>query len=111
MKQYGISSWLVQNLSADEAIETLAASGFKKVELSATDSELLQAWENDPMGIHPHDVDAAGKDHFIPELDASGFQSGRTLEISQKTGKCAKPSRATGEAAAPMLGMFHFQVG
>ena len=50
-KRYGISSWIVGNLTANEAIERMAASGFKTVELSGAGPGLLQAWEDDPADV------------------------------------------------------------
>lgn len=51
MKHYGISSWIANNLSADEAVEKLAASGFKEIEISGSGSSLLNEWEDDPVGV------------------------------------------------------------
>jgi len=51
MEPYRICSWIVANVSAREAIECLAASGFTEVELSDSKSPLVQAWEKDPVGI------------------------------------------------------------
>jgi len=49
VKRYGISGWIVNDLPADEAIQILVASGFKKLEISGSGSGLLQAWEDDPV--------------------------------------------------------------
>lgn len=49
MKRYGISSWIVNDLPADEAIQALAAPGFRKIEISGSGSPLLQEWEDDPV--------------------------------------------------------------
>ena len=49
MKHYGISSWIVNDLPADEAIQKLAAPGFRKIEISGSGSPLLQKWEDEPV--------------------------------------------------------------
>lgn len=49
MNHYGISSWIVTHISADKAIEELAATGFKEIELSGTQSGLLKEWEDAPV--------------------------------------------------------------
>lgn len=48
---YGISSWIVNSLSAEESIEKLANSGFKYIEISGSGSGLLKEWEDDPVGV------------------------------------------------------------
>lgn len=50
-KRYGISSWIASILSADEAIEKIAAAGFREIELSGSGSGLLHAWEDDPICV------------------------------------------------------------
>ncbi len=49
MKSYGISSWIVNALTMDEAIKGIADLRFTEVELSGTGSGLLKAWEDDPI--------------------------------------------------------------
>lgn len=51
MRIYGISSWIVNSLSADESVEKLANSGFKYIEISGSGSGLLKEWEDDPVGV------------------------------------------------------------
>ncbi|MFQ6098690.1 MAG: sugar phosphate isomerase/epimerase family protein [Armatimonadota bacterium] len=50
MLRYGISTWIVRDLPADEAADALAGAGFEEVELSADACALVQAWERDPVG-------------------------------------------------------------
>lgn len=51
MKRYGISSWIVNTLPTEEAIEALRVTGFKEAEVSGSDSPLVKAWERDPSAI------------------------------------------------------------
>ncbi len=59
MTQYAISTWIVEDLESDEAVEHLAVAGFKQVELSGGVSPLLKAWEDDPVGVREQ-LDAVG---------------------------------------------------
>ena len=51
MKNYAISSWIVNNIPVDEAVEELAVSGFSKIEISGSESGLVKAWEDNPVSI------------------------------------------------------------
>ena len=59
MKRYGISSWIVRDLSVDGAIDGLVACGFEEAELSATGARLVQSWESDSVTVH-RKLEAAG---------------------------------------------------
>ena len=52
MALYGISTWIVTDLPADEAIRQMAAAGFTQAELSADACNILRAWTHDPVGVH-----------------------------------------------------------
>lgn len=48
MIRYGISTWIVRDVSADKAIELMAANGFREVEISADAAAITKEWEKDP---------------------------------------------------------------
>jgi sugar phosphate isomerase/epimerase len=58
MSTYAVSTWILANLSADDAIRLMADTGFVEAELSATGSPLVLAWENDPEGVTDRLADA-----------------------------------------------------
>ncbi len=58
MSTYAISTWILANLPADDAIRLMSETGFVEAELSATGSPLLLAWENDPEGVFARLADA-----------------------------------------------------
>ena len=51
MPEYVLSTWIVANAPADEAVDHLAGSGFRLLELSADEAPLVKAWEADPVGV------------------------------------------------------------
>jgi len=51
MADYGISTWLVQDYSPEEAAARLRANGFEQVEISGADKGLVPAWEHDAPGV------------------------------------------------------------
>jgi len=51
MSTYAVSTWLVGHLPPEEAVRTLADTGFTQAELSANWSPLVSAWEEDPVGV------------------------------------------------------------
>jgi len=73
--RYGISSWIVRDVSVDEAIDGLADAGFTEAELSGTDAPLVRGWESDPVGIRER-LNAAGID--APSVHSP--ESGRRLD-------------------------------
>ena len=59
MKQYAISTWIVEELDAEDAISLLTAAGFREAEISGGASPLLMAWEADPIATTRR-LEAAG---------------------------------------------------
>ena len=51
MPEYVLSTWIVAKVPADEAIDHLAGSGFRMLELSADEAPFVKAWEADPVGV------------------------------------------------------------
>ncbi len=58
MSTYAVSTWILANLPADDAIRLMADTGFVEAELSATGSPLVLAWESDPEGVTGRCADA-----------------------------------------------------
>ena len=77
MMQYAISTWIVEAEPADEAIRLLADAGFRKAELSGGVSPLLQAWEEDPVGVR-RKLDMVGID--VPSVHCP--RAGRLLDVA-----------------------------
>lgn len=76
MREYAISTWIVEHLPTEQAIEHLASSGFKAVELSGGVSPLLMDWEADAAGTR-RKLAAAGLD--VPSIHCP--RPGRHLDI------------------------------
>lgn len=73
---YALSTWLVGNVAADEAIDLIADAGFTQVELSAEWSPLVTAWEEDPAGLCAR-LDARGIS--VPSVHSP--RKGRFLDL------------------------------
>lgn len=51
MTRYALSTWLVGEIPADDAVRLLSDAGFTQVELSAEWAPIVSAWEDDPTGV------------------------------------------------------------
>lgn len=84
MEDYGISSWIVAKLSAEDALGRLIESGFTDVELSADKSALVKAWERDPIAIRQK-LASAGID--VPSVHSP--EPGRFLDVEDEAARRA----------------------
>lgn len=73
---YALSTWLVGNVAAGEAIDLVADAGFTQVELSAEWSQLVSAWEEEPAGVCAR-LDARGIS--VPSVHSP--RKGRFLDL------------------------------
>ena len=80
MAQYGISTWLVQGYSPEEAVDLLANAGFQCVEVSGADDGFVPAWEKDPVGVTGR-LRKAG----VEPLSVHGPIAGRRLDAPDST--------------------------
>ncbi|MGQ9729734.1 MAG: sugar phosphate isomerase/epimerase family protein [Candidatus Zipacnadales bacterium] len=78
MARYGISTWIVGRLPADEAIDALAEAGFEELELSADWAPLVQMWEYEPARTMER-LRAAG----MSVRSVHSPESGRHLDVPE----------------------------
>ena len=84
MITYALSTWLVGQVPADEAIRLLADAGFTRTELSADYAPLVIAWEQDPVGTCAR-LAAAGVS--VPSVHSP--EPGRLLDLPDREQRLA----------------------